>query len=146
MLIGPAQSQTKIKSLSKLEKALSSANHLRPPSMGNMSKGIMFMYSGKHPEFSLLPRQPGFSFVSLSLSSQYLKHPEIFVHYAMDLMSLETLFQKSKPTRKIKAKSFGLLLSFQERGTPEKQQEKITKQKKKFEWKKGRPRYALAVS
>ncbi|KAL2287385.1 hypothetical protein FJTKL_05856 [Diaporthe vaccinii] len=67
--------------------------------------------------------------LSLSLFPQYLKHSEIFVQHATDLMSLETLFQKSKPTRKIKARSFGLFLSFQERGIPEKQQEKITKQK-----------------
>lgn len=59
------------------------------------------MYSGKHPEVNLLPCQPSFSFFSppplsfsLSLSPQYLKHPEIFVQHATDLMSLETLFQK----------------------------------------------------
>lgn len=92
-----------------------------------------------------MPARFSFFSVSLSLFLQYLQHPEIFVQHATDLMSLKTLFQKSKPTRKIKARSFGLFLSFQERGIPEKQQEKITKQKE-MNRKKGRPRYALAVS
>ena len=108
------------------------------------------MYSGKLPEVNLLPRQSGFSFLSLSLSlsasPRYLKHPEIFVQYATDLMSLETLFpKKSKnPTRKMKARSFGLFLSFQERGIPEKQQEKMTKTKKeKLNGKKAGPAMPL---
>lgn len=64
------------------------------------------------------PACPSSLSLSLSLFPQYLKQPEIFVQHATDLMSLETLFQKSKPTRKIKARSFGLFLSFQERGIP----------------------------
>lgn len=112
---------------------------------------VMFMYSGKHPEVNLLPRQPSLSFffsLPLPLSPQYLKHPEIFVQCATDLMSLKTLFQKKteEAHEEDKSKVFWPIPLLPGTGNTGKVAREDNKTKRKLNGKKGRPRYALAVS
>lgn len=117
-------------------------------------QNLIFIYSGKHPEFNLLLRLLGFLSLSLSLFSslllsRYLRTPKdlcTICHGSHVCRDIRPKKNNRKPKRKTKAKSFGIFLSFQDRRMPPERQREDNETQEKLNVKKGRPRYALAVS